>query len=139
MDIPPEIAALMDPLPQISSHLPDLVDAYIAKRDERLKMDKEAAALKEHEDDLHKTIIAKLREQGATAYGGLRGVVKLHEKQEPNVEDWPATYAFIKENDAWELLHKRITVTAVKERWDAGEAVPGVGRVTKYNLTVSKS
>ena len=126
-------------LPKVSSHLPDLVDAYIAKRDERLKLDKEAAALKEHEDDLHKVIIAKLREQGATAYGGLRGVVKMHENVEPNVEDWPQTYEYIKANDAWELLHKRITVTAVKERWDAGEAVPGVGRVTKYKLTVSKS
>lgn len=126
-------------LPSISSHLPDLVDAYIIVRDQRLRLDKEAKELKEQEDALNKTIIAKLREQSASAIGGRNGLVKLHEDIEPNVEDWPQTYAFIKANDAWEMLHKRITVTAVKERWEAGEEVPGVGRVTKYKLSVSKS
>ena len=73
-----------------------------------------------------------------TAMGGKMGVVKLHESIEPIAEDWPKTWAFIKEHDAFELLHKRLTVTAVKERWEHGEEIPGVGRVPKYSLTVSK-
>jgi hypothetical protein len=72
------------------------------------------------------------------ALGGKFGLVKLQESIEPISTDWRLTWDFIKEHDAFELLHKRLTVTAVKERWEHGEEVPGVGRVPKYNLSVSK-
>jgi len=121
----------------ISSHLPDMVDQYISTRAQRLAADRLAASLKEAEDDMYKAIIAKYREQGLTALGGKLGVVKMKESIEPIAMDWPQVWAYIAEHEAWELLHKRITVTAVKERWDAGEEVPGVGRVTKYSLSVS--
>lgn len=130
---PPEPAEM-----PISSHLPDLTDQYITIRAQRLVLAKEVEAMEEAEKDLYRTIIAKLREGGMTGIGGKMGFIKMHESIEPIAQDWPATWAFIKANDAFELLHKRLTVTAVKERWEAGEEVPGVGRVPKFSLTVSK-
>lgn len=127
------------PVPVISSNLPDLVDAYIVQRQQRLIMAKEVEALEEAEKELYKTIVAKYREAGMTACGGKFGLVKMTESKEPIAEDWAQVWKYIKENDAWELLHKRITVTAVRERWDAGESVPGIGSVPKYSLSVSKS
>jgi hypothetical protein len=125
-------------VPVISSNLPDLVDNYITTRAQRLVLAKQAEEMEEAEKEMYKTIIAKLREGGMSAMGGKVGVVKLHETVEPIAQDWPATWAFIKEHDAFELLHKRLTVTAVKERWEHGEEVPGVGRVPKFSLSVSK-
>jgi len=126
-------------LPIISSNLPDLVDNYITTRAQRLVMQKQVDEIEELEKELNKTIIAKLREGGMTAMGGKVGLVKMHEAIEPIAEDWPATWAYMKEHDAFELVHKRLTVTAVKERWEHGEEVPGVGRVPKFSLSVSKS
>lgn len=125
-------------LPTLSSHLPDLIDLYIATRAQRLAKDKEAAAIKEQEDDLSKAIIAKMKAGDITAQGAQNGLVKLNHNVEPVATDWPALYAFIKANDAWELLHKRVTATAIKERWDDGEEIPGVGRADVYKLSVSK-
>lgn len=125
--------------PVISSHLPDLVNQYISVRAQRLELDRQSKVVKEAEDDLQKVIVSKMREQDMKALGATNGLVKLHESEEPVAENWEEIWQFIKENNAWELLHKRITVTAVKERWNDGIAVPGVGKSTVFKLTVSKA
>lgn len=40
--------------------------------------------------------------------------------------DWNAIYQYIDENDAIDLLQKRLTPTAVTDRFNAGEHIPGV-------------
>jgi len=124
-------------LPSISSHLPDLVDSYINIREQRLAADRLVKQLTEAEDDLKRTIIAKFREGGMKALGGQLGLVKMTELDEPKATDWPAVYEYVKENDAFHLLHKRLTTTAVRELWEAGEVVPGVIHETIYKLSVS--
>ena len=61
----------------ISSHLPDLVDNYISLRAQRLALDKEAASLKETEDDIYKVIVSKMRDEGMSELGGKNGLVML--------------------------------------------------------------
>jgi hypothetical protein len=121
----------------ISSLLPDLIDQYITARAERLMLDKQVEQMKEHEELLKKAIIAKYQEQGLTLLGSNLGVVKLTEADEPVAQDWVAVWDYIKENNAFELLHKRLTNTAVKERWETGEEIPGVGKQKVYRLSVS--
>jgi hypothetical protein len=59
--------------------------------------------------------------------------------KEPVANNWPEIYDYIKEHGAWELLHKRLTSTAVKEHWEAGEELPGIGVTEVYKLSVSKT
>lgn len=121
----------------ISSNPPDVVDAYISVRAQRLRADRVAEGLKEQEEVLKEHLINHFRGQGLTALGGRAGIVKMKKTDEPDVLDWTALREFIKANDAWELLHNRVGSTAVKERWEAGVEVPGVGRKPVYKLTVS--
>ena len=121
----------------ISSLLPDLIDQYITARAERLMLDKQVEQMKEHEELLKKAIIAKYQEQGISILGSNLGAVKLTEAEEPVAQDWPVVWDYIRENNAFELLHKRLTNTAVKERWEAGEEIPGVGKQKVYRLSVS--
>jgi len=123
----------------ISSHLPDLVDSYISIRAQRLAKDKEAAAMKESEDDLYQVIISKMRAGDMTAIGGANGLVKLNRSIEPVATDWRALYDYIKATDSFEFLHKRITTTAIKEHWNEGEKIPGVGEMEIFKLSVSKA
>ena len=123
----------------ISSHLPDLVDNYISIRAQRLALDRQAAEIKEAEDDLYKVIISKMRDEGMTVLGAKNGFVKLKELEEPVPTDWPALYQYIKDTGSFEFLHKRISTLAIKEHWAEGEDIPGVGRTTIYKLSVSKS
>lgn len=123
----------------ISSHLPDLVDNYISIRSQRLNLDREAATIKEMEDDLYQVIVSKMRDAGMSVLGAKNGFVKLKESTEPVPTSWPELWKWIQETGNFEVLHKRISTLAIKERWEAGEGVPGVGKTTVYKLSVSKS
>ena len=123
----------------ISSHLPDLVDNYISVRAQRLALDRQAAEIKEAEDDLYKVIVSKMRDEGMTVLGAKNGFVKLKSSEEPVPTDWPALYDYIKATGSFEFLHKRIATVAIKEHVEAGEVIPGIGFTTVYKLTVSKS
>lgn len=123
----------------ISSLLPDLIDNYIATRDRRLLLDKQAADLKEQEEDLKKIIISKFREGFITAQGSKNGIVKMKRSVEPVPNDWSLIYDYIQDHDAFDLLHKRLTAVAVKARWDDGVDIPGVGSTEVFTLSVSKS
>jgi hypothetical protein len=123
----------------ISSHLPDLVNSYIALRAQRLNLDKEAALVKEQEELLKDAIISKMREGNMNAIGADNGLVKMSKLVEPVATDWPQVWAHIRSTNHFDLLHKRLANVAIKERWEAGEDIPGVGRAEVYKLSVSKS
>jgi len=123
----------------ISSHLPDLVNSYIALRAQRLNLDKEAALVKEQEELLKDTIISKMRESDVNAIGADNGLVKMSKLVEPVATDWPQVWAHIQETGHFDLLHKRLANLAIKARWEEGENIPGVGQQEIYKLSVSKT
>jgi hypothetical protein len=123
----------------ISSQLPDLVDAYITARAQRLALDKQVDELKSHEEVLKDAIITKMKEGKMLACGSTLGIVKMTINKEPQGQDWPAIYDYIKANDAFDLLHRRLTVQAVKDRVAEGEEIPGIAWAEVPRISVSKS
>lgn len=51
---------------------------------------------------------------------------------------WDRLYAYIMKTGDFDLLHKRLTTTAVQERWDAGVVVDGVVPVAVTSLMIRK-
>ena len=121
--------------PLTSKALADLADLYWTKRNERLAADKVAATLASEESKAKATLIEQFLLQDITAIGGK--VVRLNIKQDyvPAIKDWNAYYAYIKANDAFELLEKRPGRLACKERWEAGEIIPGCEKFPSYSLS----
>lgn len=56
-----------------------------------------------------------------------------------NVEDWDALHAYIKENDAFYLLQRRLSNAPYKEILDSGESLAGVVPFTKRSLNMRKA
>lgn len=117
----------------------ELVNAYLEVREKRLAADKAAEKLKTEETDLKTRIIHKMRDNHLTALGGNGGITTLTVKKKPQAQDWLLTYEFIRERNAFHLLHKRLTEEAVREYWNEGIPVPGVVEVEIYDLTISKA
>lgn len=115
-----------------------LVDNYQRFRTERLAQEKIALAIKEKEDAFKEQILATLREQEAPVMGGTTHQCTRKVTNEPTVEDWDALYGHIQETNEWDLLQKRLGTAAVKERWDVGEEVPGVGSFPVEKLSLTK-
>lgn len=58
--------------------------------------------------------------------------------QEPAVQDWDAFYGHVAKTKSWDLLQRRVSAPAVKERWESGKQVPGVGTFPVVKVSVTK-
>lgn len=56
-----------------------------------------------------------------------------------NVEDWDALHAYIRENNAFYLLQRRLSNAPYKEILDSGDSLAGVVPFTKRSLNMRKS
>lgn len=129
----------MSELPALSSHLPDIINLYISTRAQRLALDRQSAEIKEQEDGLAKIIISKYKAEDIKVLGAANGTVKMSTLKEPIATDWVALHKYIQETGHFEFLHRRISTLAIKEHWEAGEVIPGVGETEIFKLSVSKA
>jgi hypothetical protein len=113
-----------------------IADEYNEARKARLEADKKVEFLKARETELKERIIKLMQSTGEDSMGGDACVVFLNRKDEPQATDWQAIYTYIAANDAFELLHRRLTATAIKERKENGENIPGIAWYPVYSLSV---
>lgn len=96
-----------------------LVSAYINIRDERDKIiSHQKKVLKELEFQLDTVSSALLEICRDNKLDGFRtdfGTVSQITKTEYWTNDWDSLYKFIKENDAFHLLHKRVNQSGMRE------------------------
>jgi hypothetical protein len=121
-----------------AKQLSALVDEYGRARQARLDLDKQAKRAKEDEDLKAAKIIDVMQRGHMAAAGGQEIIVKLREKDRPIVKDWRELYHYIRENDYFMLLQKRLHESAIKELQEEGENIPGLGSFKTHTLTVSK-
>jgi len=122
-----------------ATELAQLADHYWTTRQKRLDADKVAKDLKDEESRAEATLIKEMREQQLTAIGGrlVRLTIPTTPEYVPAVKDWDALYKHVLQTGDFSLLHKRVGTSACKERWDAGEEVPGIERYAVYKLSKS--
>lgn len=95
-----------------------LVGKYVELRDRRaaLKKDYEShdKQLRDLMEKIENKLHAMLVEAGETSKKTPYGTVYKTIKDYANVADWVATLEFIKENEAWGMLERRVSKTEVK-------------------------
>lgn len=93
------------------------------------KLDAEEKFIKNH-------IINTLPKSEATGVAGKLARVTVITAEVPQVKDWTAFYAYVKKTNSFDMLQRRLSEAAVRERWDSKKAVPGVEAfaVTKVSL-----
>jgi hypothetical protein len=123
------------------------VDAVI-KKYMRLREKKAAveAEIKERVDaikadmaKLEAFLKAKLDADGLTSFKTEYGTAFLTTTDFANVEDWDAVLRFIREEEAYDMLEKRVSKTAVRGYIDANKEVPpGIRYGTKLDVNIRK-
>lgn len=117
--------------------IPDLVDAYTHAREQRLKADKVSAELKLQENVYKSDIMRRMQETKQYALASTTTVLKYNLGKTAIVSDWKKLYAYIKRTGSFELLQRRLTVSAVQERWADNKQVPGVASFPVEDITIS--
>lgn len=77
--------------------------------------------------------------QGVTSFKTKHGTAFLTTVDYANVADWDAVLKYIRDNDAFDMLEKRVSKTAVRGYIDSTKAVPpGITYGTKLEVNIRK-
>ena len=130
-------------------------DRAYTVREERLAItreaEKRAEPLKVEEAFLREHLIENLPKSDATGVAGSLVRVTVKSGVAAQADDWDKIYGWIvdsvvaarkKKSDvpyaAFAILRRALAEEAVKEMWEAGKAIPGVGRFNTKSLSFNK-
>lgn len=122
-----------------------LVAAFIKIRDARddikRKADEEIRGLEEEMQVINQAILDTLKEQGADSIKTPAGTAYRTVKSRYWTNDWESLYDFIHENDAYELLERRLHQSNMKQFLeDNPNLLPkGLNVDSEYQVVVRRS
>lgn len=118
-------------------------DLYRDVRELRLLMEKEAEAVKARETEIKEHLINSLSKGADTGAAGLRYRAQIVTKDSVRVSEeqggWGIVYSWIRKNDRFDMLHKRLNEKAVKEWMEVEQRVlPGTEVIQVKDVSVTK-
>lgn len=127
----------------MSINVDQVVAAYLKLRDHKSAIENEAKEkvkeIKLKMEKFEAWIKAQADEQGVTSFKTKHGTAFLTTTDYANVGDWDAILEFIRDNEAYDMLEKRVSKTAVRGYIEMNKAVPpGVNYGTKLEVNFRK-
>ena len=127
----------------MSVNVDQVIAAYMTLRSKKDAIEGEVKTkvddIKAKMEKLESWIKTQADAQGVTSFKTKHGTAFLTTTDYANVGDWDAVLEFIKTNDAFEMLEKRVSKTAVRNYVENDKFVPpGVNYGTKLEVNVRK-
>lgn len=121
----------------------DVVATYMKLRSQKESIEAEVkdrvSAIKAKMEKLEAWIKEQADAQGVTSFKTKHGTAFLTTTDYANVADWDAVLGFIRTQEAFDMLEKRISKIAVRGYIEANKAVPpGVNYGTKLEVNIRK-
>jgi hypothetical protein len=127
----------------MSINVDDVIATYMKLRNQKEAIEAEVkdqvVGIKAKMEKLETWIKEQADAQGVTSFKTKHGTAFLTTTDYANVADWDAVLDFIRENEAYDMLEKRISKIAVRGYIDLNKAVPaGVNYGTKLEVNIRK-
>ena len=113
-------------------------DLYHEVRELRLAMEKEVAEVEKREREIKEHIINSLSKSDDTGAAGLLYRAQIVMKVKPKIADWGVFTSWVRKNDRFDLLQKRVSDTAIADLWAEREGVPGIEKVNVPDVSITK-
>jgi hypothetical protein len=105
-------------------------------RQKRLAQQKIVDELEAEEKALKEHIINTLPKSETSGVAVAR--VTITSKDVPQVENWDLFYKHVKKTGEFELMQRRLSDSAINERWEQGKKIPGVKSFTVVSVSLNK-
>jgi len=120
-----------------------VIDTYLKLRRKKEAIESEAKekvkGIKDNMAKLEGWIKEQADNQGVKSFKTDHGTAFLTTTDFAQVADWDAVLGYIKENDAFDMLEKRVSKTAVRGYIEKNKSVPsGVNYGTRIDVNVRK-
>lgn len=123
---------------RVPKKIGECADLLYKTQQSRYVLQKEVTALEDQEKLIKAYLIDTLPKTESSGVAGKMARVTITTKVVPQVTDWDALYKHIKKSGEFELMQRRLSEGAVKERWENDKSVPGVGTFTTVGVGINK-
>lgn len=114
------------------------IDLLYTLRSQRLEEEKRIESMKSQEAALKAHIMTNFAQSDIDGAKGKLATASIKRSTQAEVMDWDLFWAYIGKTKDWELLQKRVGITALRERWDHGKNIPGVEPRVIEDLSLTK-
>lgn len=115
------------------------IDNLYAARAARLAKAKEVKDLQVLETIAKAQVLQMLNATGLAKASGMTATASITTEDIPFIKDWEAVHEYIKINDRFDLLQKRIGVVAWRDLFKDGILVPGTEPAVDTDISLTKS
>lgn len=121
----------------------DVIRTYMKLRDQKAAIEGEVKGkltdLVAKMNKLEAYLKTQMDAQGLTSFKSEYGTAFLTTTDYANVADWDKLLAFVRENEAFDMLTKSVSKTAVRSHIDETKTIPpGVNYGTKLEVNIRK-
>jgi hypothetical protein len=121
----------------------DVIRTYMRLREQKTAIETEVkervSTLKAKMDKLEAYLKTQMDAQGLTSFKSDSGTAFLTTTDYANVANWDAVLEFIRENEAFDMLEKRVSKVAVRGYIEQTKSVPpGITYGTKLEVNIRK-
>jgi peptidyl-tRNA hydrolase len=121
----------------------DVIRTYMKLREQKVAVEAEVkdrvSNIKAKMEKLEVYLKTQMDAQGLTSFKSDYGTAFLTTTDYANVADWDAVLDFVRSNDAYDMLEKRVSKLAVRGYIEQSKAVPpGITYGTKLEVNIRK-
>jgi len=122
----------------------ELVEKYIVLRDKKAEIadeaKKKAAKINDMLTKIEARLLQHMNEQGVTSVKTEAGTFFKSRRTSTPVADWDAVLEYVKENDLWHMLERRVNKSAIEQFRDENDDLPpGVGWKEEVTVNVRRA
>jgi len=100
------------------------------------ELEREFSIQKTFIQELRDEMLFKMQEAGTDSYSSDQIGISVRKSSVPVAKDWDKIYSFIKENEAFDLLQRRLAPTAWRDRVEEEGPIDGVDIFNKTTLYI---
>jgi hypothetical protein len=116
----------------------DLINEFVETKALKESLNEQIKELNEKLANVEAQIMEQMANVGISQAATEKASCTMRQVQHPAITDWPAFYEYVQKTGEFELLHKRLSSPAFRERWEAGEVIPGTTTSSVWELSVRR-
>ena len=121
-------------------NLSELINQLVEVKQQRADLSLQDSDLSKQAAQLEADIMHAMSEAGTTKAASEAGhSVTMSKKTVPVITDWESFYEYVSQTKSFDLLHKRLSSTAFKDRIEQGEQIPGSSATELWGINLTKS
>jgi hypothetical protein len=114
------------------------IDALYKQREVIRKLEDQLKKEKTKYTSMEDTLLKSMDRSDLDKSSGKLATVSISEQDFANIKDYGKFIKYVKDNEAYDLFQRRVSISSFRERTDDGEKIPGIEIFTKIKLNLRK-